>query len=954
MNINFSKKLLSVFCIFTFVFMIFSETLITYAVSVDYPAELVNIATYGNSKNLTVNKTSDNTPCTLSVKDGSLNEQWRFDYSGTDSKGKYYRIVNAVSGRPLTMNKSKAVIYGNENDKTQYWYVNAVNKDIYDNDLYYCILNYSDNNMALTVSSDDVSVTTYSASDSQKWLINVAGIQGFGGYCKDNDGNEKASVIGGLLGETVEVSTFDELKKACESNEPKTIVITKDISKTGNYTKDGNGRYIFNDARIFLRPDKTIIGGYGTNSLYNVFFRTYEREDYGLGHNFIIKNIQISHDKELNADNIWDFPYGINIWIDHCEFTGHNEVNTASTGLPDWDKFLCIYGNANFATVSDCKFGLHEYGNLFGYPTDNQNAYDTYNNKPFLTISNNYFNDCMTRAPGLLRYGFYHSLNNYVVNFDMGYTVYTACKLFAENCYYDGGTRKGSVVNDRPGQGADGDISGKYLGSYAETGSKLVNSNFKLEASYAKTTDWRPSSNYSYKAMSADDAKSYCINYSGSQDNKSYINYSVYSNAGVPSAGFTEGSDGSGSLNEDTEPVTMNIDRYYKIKNVNSGMYLNVNESDSNNVCQLSSDITNAENVWRLVLAGDKYYYLQSMTGDKISVLDVSGGKSDNGTNIAIYPYRADNKNQHFAFTENSDGSYKIRTRVSGNKSCVEVINADKTSGANVQEWESNGVSCQDWILEEVEYSGEMMDTSKNYMFKNSGSGLYMEVQDGVDADGQNIQQWGADKSMDSNSWTLKPMNNTPENDLYYIVSNLGEHRYININNGNAELKARDSKTNTQLVRFVKNPDGTYNIVTRVSYNKTSKVYTSGLEVANADNSSGANIQQYTLNGNACQNWIAETFTVTTSVPTTVPNITTTTVQTTESSIIWGDANDDGIVDVADVVSIASYVGNPEANKLTENGLKNADVHGNGNGIDATDALTIQQYLAKILIKLPV
>ncbi|MDE5945891.1 MAG: glycoside hydrolase family 9 protein [Oscillospiraceae bacterium] len=74
----------------------------------------------------------------------------------------------------------------------------------------------------------------------------------------------------------------------------------------------------------------------------------------------------------------------------------------------------------------------------------------------------------------------------------------------------------------------------------------------------------------------------------------------------------------------------------------------------------------------------------------------------------------------------------------------------------------------------------------------------------------------------------------------------------------------------------------------------------------------------------------------------------------TDSKILWGDANDDGTVDVADVVASAAYVGDPNNNKLPGNGLRNSDVHSNGNGITADDALAIQQYLAKIVKSLPI
>ena len=51
-------------------------------------------------------------------------------------------------------------------------------------------------------------------------------------------------------------------------------------------------------------------------------------------------------------------------------------------------------------------------------------------------------------------------------------------------------------------------------------------------------------------------------------------------------------------------------------------------------------------------------------------------------------------------FTKNADGSYKIRTKITGEASAVEVTSALMTSGANVQQWEINGANCQDWILE--------------------------------------------------------------------------------------------------------------------------------------------------------------------------------------------------------------------------------------------------------------
>lgn len=74
----------------------------------------------------------------------------------------------------------------------------------------------------------------------------------------------------------------------------------------------------------------------------------------------------------------------------------------------------------------------------------------------------------------------------------------------------------------------------------------------------------------------------------------------------------------------------------------------------------------------------------------------------------------------------------------------------------------------------------------------------------------------------------------------------------------------------------------------------------------------------------------------------------------TSADTLYGDANLDGAVDIADAVAVASYVGDSKSNALKAQGLVNADVQGNGNGVNASDALTIQQYIAGVLKELPV
>ena len=66
----------------------------------------------------------------------------------------------------------------------------------------------------------------------------------------------------------------------------------------------------------------------------------------------------------------------------------------------------------------------------------------------------------------------------------------------------------------------------------------------------------------------------------------------------------------------------------------------------------------------------------------------------------------------------------------------------------------------------------------------------------------------------------------------------------------------------------------------------------------------------------------------------------------------YGDANDDGAVDVADATIILQFLANP-----SDFSVKNktaADVSGNGDGVTANDALAIQKYLVGVYSSLPV
>ena len=101
------------------------------------------------------------------------------------------------------------------------------------------------------------------------------------------------------------------------------------------------------------------------------------------------------------------------------------------------------------------------------------------------------------------------------------------------------------------------------------------------------------------------------------------------------------------------------------------------------------------------------------------------------------------------------------------------------------------------------------------------------------------------------------------------------------------------------LFRFVKNPDGSYDILTYASREACL------VEIADASKASGGNVQQWNPNGNNCQKWEAVTITTTTTATTTSATTTTT---TTEPTDVKGDVNDDGDFNISDLVLLQKWL----------------------------------------------
>lgn len=244
------------------------------------------------------------------------------------------------------------------------------------------------------------------------------------------------------------------------------------------------------------------------------------------------------------------------------------------------------------------------------------------------------------------------------------------------------------------------------------------------------------------------------------------------------------------------------------------------------------------------------------------------------------------------------------------------------------------------------------MDTSVYYTFKNTNSGMVMDIAGGTMAEGTNIQQWGSG-DMTNQQFQLKPFANGT---TYYYVHSVIDPNYVlkamtGSDGGNIELVPYATNDSMMLFQFTKVGDGSYYISTRSSRDACF------VEVASASTASGANVQQWSWTYSKCQNWQAVKVEIpeepTTEEPTTEEPTTeepTTEEPTTEQpdtpevsddDIIMGDFNKDGRVDAFDLAMLKKYLRTGEG--FSDDQLLAADVSGDG-GVDISDTKMVRDF----------
>ena len=247
----------------------------------------------------------------------------------------------------------------------------------------------------------------------------------------------------------------------------------------------------------------------------------------------------------------------------------------------------------------------------------------------------------------------------------------------------------------------------------------------------------------------------------------------------------------------------------------------------------------------------DGTYTIKSAINDKF-VLDIDNASKSNGANVQIYQSNGTNA-QKFKVKYLNNGYYTIESVNSGK--VLDVDNAGKNQGTNVQQYGANNTDAQKWIIAK--------NTDSTYSIVSKCNNLYLDVKDGIASSGKNIQVYGRNGTRaqkfkfeavtnNSESNNVKPQK-TIADGTYTIKSSLNTKYVFDIawgstqNYGNLQLY-QDSTVGQQRFKVKYLGDGYYSITAAHS----GRV----LDVSNAGKTNGTNVQQYSSNNSDAQKWI--------------------------------------------------------------------------------------------------
>ena len=250
---------------------------------------------------------------------------------------------------------------------------------------------------------------------------------------------------------------------------------------------------------------------------------------------------------------------------------------------------------------------------------------------------------------------------------------------------------------------------------------------------------------------------------------------------------------------------------------------------------------------WYLSNKGSGQITLKSELG---YMLDVTGGKNADGTNIQICSENGATA-QTFMLKSNGNNQYGIVTKTSEGAKGLDASNGGTYEGTNVQQYSYYGGINQLWVFEPIR-SDNNNGTIANgwYYIKNVNAQKYLQVKDNKGANGQNVEI-GTGTGVKGQKWYV-----TNTNDGYVTLKN-GQGYMLDVQNGanNDGTNIQTYQNNgadAQKFKITNLGNSQYGIVTKVSSDNK------GIDVYNYGITDGTNVCQWSYTKGTNQRWIFE------------------------------------------------------------------------------------------------
>lgn len=660
------------------------------AADASYPVQELRFGIGDTNRSFSISDTADGAYISSlgELNAGTDHAKWYLNYISAG----VYEIVSSATGYVLTNQGGLAVISPDTNAANQRWQITPVQQDSEGYDLYYKIVSNADTNAALTFDADSnsISVESYNGDLYQKYRLNLDGLQGYAANCMV-DGKEKAGTIGGLLGETVFVDTDDELKAAMLKTEPLTIVLTKSL----DWHPYGQQE---------IRSHKTLVGAYGV-TLKDAQIRTCPNDTNSStppSDNLVFRNLTFLAKDSTNC-MLFNIYSSRQIWIDHCTFNSELPRSVDEVGKFIWcnSPFDGAWKSraTDFMTISYCKFYNRYWTTLFASV-----SYEVPSNEKIrcrVSFLYCFYDQCVRRCPQLgSAYG------HIVSSFWRGKGTWETdgidqiigggqTDVVSQNCRFEG-IASGHEICAGGGSEPYRD-DGSYTAADANATPSAINFSAKVTSNRHPETE-----NYGYSLIAAVgtyNTKDFCLKYSGAAGSADALCY-ITDDALADWVAERHPCPFHKDLEIGDSPVgggaVMNTDAVYSFINLASGLHLEVADSVADKGTNVQQGNT-GECKWKLVDAGEGYYYIYSVLDDgNTYCLDLAYGDPANGTNIGIWTNTEDDSKK-FKFIHNGDGTYTIATKSTSGKSCIGIQSGSMDVGANAMQWERDGSDNQKW-----------------------------------------------------------------------------------------------------------------------------------------------------------------------------------------------------------------------------------------------------------------